>query len=530
MSRSLPILLTLCLGMHSLSAAPSLETFHAAGPRSGPVVALDVQVPTREALERLYSGGFDIDDVRHGVASVYATKEEVTRLEALGLAFSESEEEAEAARAKDLGTYHNYTRLTEQLQAYAAAYPHITRLFSIGRSVQGRELWVLLITDHPDREEDEPEFKYVATIHGNEPIGTELVLYLVEKLLTGYGVDDRITTLVDETSISVLPMMNPDGNTLVSRYNARGYDLNRSFPVYSQDFTGTIFDGIPLGTQGRPVEVARVMEWIADHSFVLSANLHSGALLVNYPYDDDQKGAQVPAPTPDQNLFYDISLRYSMHNLPMYNEPDDPDSPDAPDGVTNGAAWYVIEGGMQDWNYRYAACNEVTIELSTTKWPAASQLPTLWQDNEESMMAYMESVHIGTRGLVTNSVTGAPVYARIMVAGNAQPVFTDPDVGDYHRMLLPGVYTLTVDAPGYVSTTLHNVVVNDGPATRVDVALQPIPAGPADVNQDGRLDAVDIQLVVNGALGLPVPPTCDIDGNGITATDIQLVVNAVLAA
>lgn len=521
-------MLLLAAGLIVSSASTIPEAFQAAGPRSGPIVALDVQVPTREALEQLYAGGFDIDDVRHGVATVYADEDDVRRLAMLGLAYSESEDEAESARAKDLGTYHNYARLTEQLQAYAAAYPHITRLFSIGRSVQGRELWVLTITDHPDVEEDEPEFKYVATIHGNEPIGTELVLYLTEKLLTGYGADEHITTLVDETSISLLPMMNPDGNALVSRYNARGYDLNRSFPVYPDDFSGTRFDGVPLGTNGRPVEVARVMEWVADNSFVLSANLHSGALLVNYPYDDDRKGVQVPAPTPDQDLFYDISLRYSMHNLPMYTDPDDPDSPDAPDGVTNGAAWYVIEGGMQDWNYRYAACNEVTIELSWTKWPAASQLPALWQNNEASMMAYLESVHIGARGVVTNSVTGAPVYARVTVAGNAQPVFTDPDVGDFHRMLLPGIYTLTVDAPGYVPQTFPNVVVNDGPATRLVVALQPIPAGPGDVNLDGRLDALDIQLVVNGALGLPVPSTCDIDGNGITATDIQLVVNAVL--
>ena len=63
--------------------------------------------------------------------------------------------------------------------------------------MQGRELWAMLITDNPDTEEDEPEFKYVSTMHGDEPVGTENCLQLIERLLSDYGVDTRITDLVD---------------------------------------------------------------------------------------------------------------------------------------------------------------------------------------------------------------------------------------------------------------------------------------------------------------------------------------------
>ena len=77
------------------------------------------------------------------------------------------------------------------------------------------------------------------------------------------------------------------------------------------------------------------------------------------------------APFPDDTLFIDLSLRYSETNLPMYN------SVQFEDGITNGADWYSITGGMQDWNYRFAACNEVTIELSNVKTPLQSQLPDL---------------------------------------------------------------------------------------------------------------------------------------------------------
>jgi len=284
---------------------------------------------------------------------------------------------------------------------------------------------------------------------------------------------------VDNTAIWITPLMNPDGLEANSRYNANGYDLNRTFPAYPGDFTGTMFDGEPLGDGGRPVEVRRVMQWTADNSFVLSANLHTGALVVNYPYDDDGKGS-VDSPTPDDLLFEDVSRRYSVHNIPMWN------SPYFQDGITNGAAWYSITGGMQDWNYRYASCNDVTIELSNNKKPSASQIPNFWNNNRESMLSYAEAVHIGVRGIVTDRSTGEPVWAEVRIEGNSHPVFTDADVGDYHRMLLPGTYNLIFDAPGYAQLLIENVTVTDGPATRLDVELASV-----DLDDDGDVDLGD---------------------------------------
>jgi carboxypeptidase D len=355
-------------------------------------------------------------------------------------------------------------------------------------------------------------------MHGDEPLGTELCLKFIDRLLDDYGTDARITRLVDTTEIWLVPLMNPDGLTLGTRFNAEGYDLNRSFPAYPEDFTGTIFDGEPLDTAGRPVEVAHVMRWTAEHSFVLSANLHTGSLVVNYPYDDDGKPSGTNSPTPDDLLFRDVSMRYSKHNLPMWH------SARFTDGITNGAAWYVVVGGMQDWNYRYAACNEVTIELSNTKaLPAAAGFAQLCADNEESMLRYLEAVHIGVRGLVLARATRTPLCAEVRVEGNDHAVYTDPDVGDYHRMLLPGTYALTFSAPNCVSRTIPDITVGDREATRVDADLID-----ADVNSDGTVNAVDVQLVIDAILGRPVPYDGDVDGGGVTATDLQTVINVVL--
>lgn len=441
------------------------------------VTVIHVPLDDPALIQELSAGGFVIDHVSPSGFEVYLREAEWDRFAARNLPFTivETQPQPPVAQdgAKGLGVYHSYSALTTELQAYASAYPAICRLSSLGQSVQGRELWAVKITDNPDDEEDEPEFKYVSTMHGDEPVGTELVLYLIDRLLTGYGVDTRITQLVDETEIWLVPLMNPDGLTANSRVNAQGLDLNRVFPHYATDFTGTMYDGEALGAAGRPPEVQHIMNWSAQHSFTLSANLHTGEVVVNYPYDF---APAVPngqyAATPDDDLFVDVALRYSSHNPPMYA------SLVFPQGITNGCDWYWVLGGMQDWNYRYLGTSEMTIELAKPKKPVEALLPTYWANNQESMLHYLEASHLGIRGVIVDAITGEPVHASVTVQGNPQRVFTDPDVGDYHRLLLPGIYGIDIEAEGYFPQSVGGIVVGSGAATRVDVAMMPLSALP----------------------------------------------------
>jgi hypothetical protein len=126
-------------------------------------------------------------------------------------------------------------------------------------------------------------------------------------------------------------------------------------------------------------------------------------------------------------------------------------------GITNGAQWYVITGSMQDWNYGFTSNIELTAEISNIKWPPASTLDTYWNENRESILSFIEYAQNGVQGVVMSNV-GVPASATIKIEGNSRDTRNDPLVGDYHRMLLPGDYTITASAEGHLSRSEYIVV------------------------------------------------------------------------
>lgn len=110
---------------------------------------------------------------------------------------------------------HTYEEIVDVLKGYAAAYPEWTRLESIGKSAQGRDLWMIAITNPATGPELSKPAMYVdGNTHANEVQGAEAALYTVGYLLQNYGRLPRVTEMLDRSVFYILPVVNPDGRVL----------------------------------------------------------------------------------------------------------------------------------------------------------------------------------------------------------------------------------------------------------------------------------------------------------------------------
>ncbi|XP_043919218.1 probable carboxypeptidase X1 isoform X1 [Protopterus annectens] len=383
--------------------------------------------------------------------------------------------------------HHNYKAMRRIMKAVNDECPNITRVYSIGKSYLGLKMYVMEISDNPGQHEvGEPEFRYVAGMHGNEVVGRELLLFLMQYMCREYkNGNPRIVRLVDETRIHLLPSMNPDGyeqayklgselsGWAIGRWTYEGYDLNHNFadlntPLWDAEENELVphkypnhYLPIPEYYTSENASVApetwAVIEWMQKIPFVLSANFHGGELVVTYPFDmaHDWK-AKEQTPTPDDSFFRWLATVYATTNRVMSNLDRricHTDNFIRHGNIINGADWHTVPGSMNDFSYLHTNCFEITVELSCDKFPHEVELPMEWENNKESLIVYMEQVHRGIKGVVRDKDTeeGIP-DAIISVDGINHDVRSAVD-GDYWRLLNPGEYEVTVKAEGYIPVT-----------------------------------------------------------------------------
>jgi len=355
-----------------------------------------------------------------------------------------------------LADYHNYTELVRELDSLVDRFPQLSRIYSLGNTTENRELIVIQISlgVTEDRVRLKPMMKLIANMHGNEAVGREMMVALSRYLLENFNTDERVRDIVSNTDIHIMPSLNPDGFEVstegvcrghhvgTGRHNGNYIDLNRAFPTWDQ----VHLSKQELMDRSEP-EVAAVIDWVFSQPFVLSANFHDGAVVANYPYDDSDLPSGQESVTPDDKTFVAISRLYASKHTNMHQGKGLCEDDDFPNGITNGAKWYIVEGGMQDFNYLYSNCFEITIELSCCKYPPRKELLTQWNYNKEALLSYMEAVQTGVRGIVTDE-EGRPLpNANIEVSGISGKNITTSYFGEYWRLLTPGNYCIRASSP-----------------------------------------------------------------------------------
>lgn len=371
--------------------------------------------------------------------------------------------------------YPTYEAYEEMMYGFEVAYPDICKIVEIATLASGRKILAAQIGDNIDELENEPNFLYTSSMHGDELGGYPLMLMYIDLLLCNYGSDERVTDLVNGINIYINPLANPDGtykggNSTVAdaiRFNDQFVDLNRNYldPVAGEN----------PDNRSYQEETIAFMDFAADRNIHLSCNIHGGTEVCNYPWDSFE---QVHA---DDDWWMAVMRDYAdtvQHVAPQgylsaFNN-----------GITNGFQWYVVEGGRQDYMTYYHRGREFTLEISDRKLPDASDIPDLWSYNKAAFLNYMEEATYGLRGVITDCVTGEPIVSEISIPGhdnNNSSVFSSEDNGAYFRYLAEGTYDVMITAVGY-DTVVNEVAIVDKSTVVLDSQLCPALSSTAEQN------------------------------------------------
>ncbi|XP_041089422.1 inactive carboxypeptidase-like protein X2 isoform X4 [Polyodon spathula] len=410
--------------------------------------------------------------------------------------------------------HHNYKEMRQMMKVINEDCPSITRIYNIGKSSQGLKLYAMEISDNPgEHETGEPEFRYTAGLHGNEVLGRELLLLLMQFMCKEYNDDNpRVRRLVEGTRIHLVPSFNPDayelayemgselGNWALGHWTEEGYDIFENFPDLNTILWGAeergwvprivpnhhipIPDNFLSENASVAMETRAIISWMEKTPFVLGANIHGGEQLVTYPFnmvhpsgrstvsrrerqhheEEEGVGGQYEnlslRETPDDSVFRWLATSFASSHLTMtetYRGACHTDDLTGGLGILNGGAWKPTTGSMNDFSYLHTNCFELSIFVGCDKFPHESELPQEWENNREALLVFMEQVHRGIKGVVTDREGNAIANATVSVDGVNHDVKTATN-GDYWRLLNPGEYRVTVRAETFTSSAQVCVV------------------------------------------------------------------------
>ena len=358
--------------------------------------------------------------------------------------------------------YHDHAETMQLLNDFAAAFPEITRLDTIGYSVLGREICSIKISDNPEDDEDEIPILMVGCHHGNEILSVETTLFQIDYLLNNYYTNMEVSTWIDNYEIWYVPLVNPDGREDIRRTNDNGVDLNRNYDSFH---TAEGNHG-PYGFSEPETQAIRDLAALFPPA--LSLTYHTSGRLVLLPWTHTDEAA------PDS-----LALRY-MGNIIA-------ESITFPQGggtghyeLRQGGDWYFTAGEYCDYMYTTHNTFAYTVEMWTRQAPPADVIPEVIERNLEGMITFFrQAAKAGVTGRITDNQTGDPVLAKIDFPiidnqGKLPDRYTEVQYGRYYKYLMPGKYEMVVSAPRY-RTVKKEVEISADSLLTLDIKLDPAP-------------------------------------------------------
>ncbi len=356
--------------------------------------------------------------------------------------------------------YQNPEKIESALKQFAAQYPNLAQVKSIGKSLLGRDIWSIRLSQNVKKDDpSKPHVFFNSMHHAREVMTSEIGLDIVETLLDQYGKDPSITHWLDSYVIDVVPMFNVDGNNLVWsqdsmwRKNARGgygVDINRNYPYawnscrgssssrYAQDYHGE--------SAGSEPETQVMMNFVRSIHPVMSISYHSYSEIVIYPYGCEGQRTETGAVV--EKIGRELASKLKKD--------------DGKGTYTAGTApdlLYSVDGGDIDWLYAVGQVIPFVIEVNSTSQgfqPSYSRWRDLTVRNQREGWKYILGRMDGASiyGQIKNEMGGVISQAKIRIRENggnfSQDLVVNPN-GFFNVILNPGSYKVGVEAAGYSS-------------------------------------------------------------------------------
>jgi hypothetical protein len=397
-------------------------------------------VRTRSAIA---TTGADIFEVGHDYVLVEATPAEAMALRRLNLRlvrFATHGEFLKAFPPAD-SAYHDYGEMVTELQQVAFDHPTLFSLFSIGTSYQGRTVWAGKISDNVAVDKDEPEVLLTHHQHAREHLTVEMALYTLHMLINGYGVDPRITNIMNSREIWMVFDMNPDGGEFdIATGTYASWRKNRQ-PNAGSSFIGTDLNrnwgydwGCCGGSSGSPSsetyrgasafsapETAVVRDFVnsrvigGKQQITTAIDFHTYGELVMWPYGYTLTDVPADMTQDDHDVFATIGQAMAASN-----------------GYTPQQAsdLYISDGGIKDYLYGAQRIFSFSFEMYPVTdaqggfYPPDEVIPAQTARNREAILYLFEQsacpyAVIGKQAVYCETLPGAPGALSAM-PGNAQ--------------------------------------------------------------------------------------------------------------
>jgi hypothetical protein len=491
-----------------------------------------VELTSNEVGPSLQLMGFEIQNVNTeaGWLEIFVRDDELSKLDGSGIpyriliedvaSYYEYKMQADPllqSRAwpdGSMGGNYTYSELEAILDGYAVFYPDlITPKFSIGKTIENRDIWCVKISDNPNDDENEPECYFDGLIHAREPQSMMTLLYYMKSLLEQYGTDPELTYLVDNREIYFVLVHNPDGYCYNEQTNPNGggmwrknrrnnggsygVDLNRNYGYkWGYDNYGsspTPSDETYRGTSGfSEPETQAVRDFVNAHPISVSWNTHTYGNYYLCPFGY----ASVHPPGQDWTIFQEYLADTAAVN-----------------GYTAGSIYdvlYAANGGAVDWHYGDNGNFSITPEIGSTGfWPSKSEIIPLAEENQMPIKYW-------------TWVAGSYVFLQDHVVSdqNGDGNFHPGESGDIVLTLRnKGLGDTLTNAVATITSSSSYVTIIDGTHdfgtlagyTEADNSADPMTVKLSSWTPYGEAVVLDVNIDFDGyTLTLPITITCGV--------------------